>query len=435
MARRKRKSLVQDEDEEVHFSSPSVTTTRQTKTSGRQPVTTSSRRYKNNTGSASEVLFTPPTRRSNRQRARILASSSSDGSNQQNGNTSSSGPSSIRQNARIATISGSTGTRQSGSTYRYRRMKLNHDFNLEDELVRNAPPSPTAASTSDDAPPLERHCYCDVACSNCTSAVPCEIHNGVYCSGCSEWFHLTCIGWKMKTIDGFKHIQAPWDESVCIPLESPSQDVEDELSSPWYCIRCWERTKDKDKNSVPKWADCNLEEQALRIGVELDPDVFRQTNSRRILKYTKELREIIGDDDVYNGIIHSKPRSFPSPKPMDTHSKLLHARQGRRFDIDLLTLVVESCDCCGRTQPYAVDPWQGKKAKASTFHRQSLNRMYHDAIFCNCKTVCKTSQFYSLSRKKQMDFYKTRHDHEPPYDSNARLCEVCHSELTRGNGK
>jgi hypothetical protein len=88
---------------------------------------------------------------------------------------------SIRDSARIPSISGSGGSREyTGSKY-----------SLETELSKRAPSSPQHVHA--DATPEKqgdetavndgpRHCYCDEYCQACTSITPCELHDGFYCS-------------------------------------------------------------------------------------------------------------------------------------------------------------------------------------------------------------------------------------------------------------
>ena len=45
--------------------------------------------------------------------------------------------------------------------------------------------------------PVQRHCYCDIACEDCTDEQSCGVdHDGFFCSGsCGRYFHAKCTGW------------------------------------------------------------------------------------------------------------------------------------------------------------------------------------------------------------------------------------------------
>jgi hypothetical protein len=130
---------------------------------------------------------------------------------------------SIRDSARIPSISGSGGSREyTGSKY-----------SLETELSKRAPSSPQHVHA--DATPEKqgdetavndgpRHCYCDEYCQACTSITPCELHDGFYCSGCDDWFHAACTGWEIKGEFPNRYMESKMYPDFKIQLDSLSQE-------------------------------------------------------------------------------------------------------------------------------------------------------------------------------------------------------------------
>ena len=304
-------------------------------------------------------------------------------------------PSSIRASARLSSRSGSNGRREyTGSRY-----------NLEEVLSKRAPSSPHRAHdanatgekqgeepASDNGP---RYCYCDEYCQACTSDTTCQKHDGFYCSGCEDWFHATCTGWEIIDGDspGNRFMVSQMYHDLKIPLGSLSQ----EDSHPWYCIRCWE-TQKFEASSFIAWDDCTLEQKAFRLGVEVDTSVTDRTMQSRIDKYVSGLGSAIQPETLQE-ILGSHPRPFPTPKPMDPESRRKHALHGRRFELQMLQISIDTCSCCGRTKPFGTDPWMGniKWISQGNFNRAHLLDPYHDAYQCDCESFCKGKQFYCFS--------------------------------------
>jgi hypothetical protein len=138
--------------------------------------------------------------------------------------------SSIRDSARIPSISGSGGSRE----------YIGSKYSLENALSKGAPSSPQRGladatekqgdeTAVNDGP---QHCYCDEYCQVCTSITPCKLHDGFYCSGYDDWFHATCTGWEIKGEFPNRFMESKMYPDLKIPLDSLSQ----EDSQPWYCI-------------------------------------------------------------------------------------------------------------------------------------------------------------------------------------------------------
>jgi hypothetical protein len=384
--------------------------------SNKRRVTPSIRKRKR----SQEELKDPPRRRSKREQKRSDSTSIP---------VTPAPPSSIRDSARITTRSGSNACREyTGSTY-----------DLADVLSKRAPSSPeqrqantTAekegrdkiALTNDDAGP--RHCYCDEYCLACTSTTPCESHDGFFCSGCDGWFHATCTGWDIHGDPPNRYMESKMYPDFKISLDSLSQ----EDSQPWYCIRCWEKKKFEEAAFVP-WDDCTLDQQAFRLGVEVDSTILPKAMQNRIEKYVDQLRAVIKAETL-KGILGSHPRPFPTPKPMESESRQKHALYGRRFELQLLQFSIDTCSCCGRTKPFGTDPWMKQKwIIQGNFQRKHLLDPYHDAYRCNCQLFCKGGQFYCWKRHNQMQLYENEHFGTKPKAPNAKLCSQCYGELTK----
>jgi hypothetical protein len=273
-----------------------------------------------------------------------------------------------------------------------------------------------------------RHCYCDEYCEACTSNTPCELHDGFYCSGCDDWFHATCTGWEI--IDGNspsnRYMVSKMYPDLKIPLGSLSQ----EDSHPWYCIRCWETKKFEDAAFIP-WDACTLEQQAFRLGIEVDTTITHKAMKSRINNYVSGLEATI-QPKALQAILGAHPRPFPTPKPMDPESRRKHALHGRRFELQILQISIDTCSCCGWTKPFGTDPWMRniKWISQGIFNRSHLLDPYHDAYRCDCKSFCKGEQFYCWKRPKQMQLYAHEHHGRKPDAPNAKLCIQCYGEFS-----
>jgi hypothetical protein len=164
--------------------------------------------------------------------------------------------------------------------------------------------------TNDDAGP--RHCYCDEYCLACTSTTPYESHDGFFCSGCDGWFHATCTGWDIHGDPPNRYMESKMYPDFKISLDSLSQ----EDSQPWYCIRCWEKKKFEEAAFVP-WDDCTLDQQAFRLGVEVDSTILPKAMQNRIEKYVDQLRAVIKAETL-KGILGSHPSQWNPSRDKNT---------------------------------------------------------------------------------------------------------------------
>ena len=311
---------------------------------------------------------------------------------------------------------------------------------MEEVLPKRAPSSPERGHVNatekegvkivlnKDSP---RYCYCDEYCEACTSNTTCELHDGFFCNGCDDWFHATCTGWEILGDPPNRYIASEMYPDLKIPLGSLSQ----EDPQPWYCIRCWEKKKFEDAAFIP-WIECSLQQQAFRVGVEVDSSILPKAMKIRIDKYVDQLGATIGAETLLT-ILGSHPRPFPNPKPMDSESRRKHALYGRRFELQLLQIAIDTCSCCGRMKPFGTDPWMNQKwISQGNFQRKHLVDPYHDAYRCGCELFCKGEQFYCWKRRSQLQVYENEHCGTKPEAPNARLCMHCYGELTkdaRGN--
>jgi hypothetical protein len=164
------------------------------------------------------------------------------------------------------------------------------------------------------------------------------------------------------------------NKSLRILLHGPSQDAD-----PWYCIRCWERVT-KSTTAIP-FEETSVSEQALRLGVDPTLRKVNETALRKRYKdYAKGMRAAIGHDKLAYSILNNSPRAYPTPKAMDDEARLNLQCAGRRFEIAQLCFDIKTCDCCGVTRPYDVDPWCGKNATTGqTAVGSHLRRGYYSA--------------------------------------------------------
>jgi hypothetical protein len=119
--------------------------------------------------------------------------------------------------------------------------------------------------------------------------------------------------------------------------------------------------------------------------------------------FVSRLFEVIGDETLVRSLLDSRPRPFPTTKPMDPKARHKLALWGRRFEIQQLLVDVDKCDCCGIVMPYAADDWlQSKSIEGNShFRRLHLLKRFKKSyrIFkCDCANICKGGQFWCLRR-------------------------------------
>ena len=306
-----------------------------------------------------------------------------------------------------------------------------------------APPAPAPAVTpAVDAPaPTPRHCYCDRImwdCDSCSRDLECADHDWITCGGCDRWFHLECTGW---TCDRASCTISPgWDPSVSLSTAVGSQD-------PWFCITCWEARK---RNTPPlPWSACSLGKRALCLGIAYEPPPagmgpnalgqHRSRWNRRLRTRVNHLQHFV-DASTLSAILASTPRPHPTHRPMSASSRHLHCLHTRAFELSMLCFHVESCSCCGRTEPVHDNPLLAAlHASHPQFHLRHLQTGFHQAWFCSCAR-CDGGQYYCQSRSSHAEFFCNTHggdDHLPEYAEllgtdgpNAQLCDYCHKEFS-----
>jgi hypothetical protein len=117
---------------------------------------------------------------------------------------------------------------------------------------------------------------------------------------------------------------------------------------------------------------------------------------------------------------------------MDSELRRKHALYGRRFELQLLQISIDTCSCCGRMKPFGTDPWMNQKwISQGNFQRKHLVDSYHDSYQCDCHLFCKGEQFYCWKRQSQMQIYENEHCATKPEAPNAKLCKQCYGELRK----
>ncbi len=136
--------------------------------------------------------------------------------------TPSAPSSSIRDTARISSVSGSGGSREyTGSTYSLEAVLSKRTLSSPHPGHADATEKPGDETAVSNGP---RHCYCDEYCQACTSITPCELHDGFYCSGCDDWFHAACTGWEIKGEFPNRYMESKMYPDFKISLDSLSQE-------------------------------------------------------------------------------------------------------------------------------------------------------------------------------------------------------------------
>lgn len=152
---------------------------------------------------------------------------------------------------------------------------------------------------------------------------------------------------------------------------------------------------------------------------------------------------------LFERLIDSHPRCFPTDRPLDRDMRLRLAVHGRRYELSLLNIIIEECGCCGIIMPVQDDPWLGDGSFArdpitkepSKCRRQHLSLKFHDAFRCRCDSFCKGEQFFSKGRPNHIAIFKQHHagvhpssalEAGTPSLSLVRLCNDCH-EVRQNN--
>ena len=238
--------------------------------------------------------------------------------------------------------------------------------------------SSPSETTPDPAPP--RECICDTACRACheSPTTVCDKHDGLYCSGKCDprpghdgrWFHASCIGGTIATAAEGRCLHVPYKppHPAVFPLHTDTQGA-----APWYCLPCWEGEKTRrvetgEKEPSASFASLagadasDLKQRAERLGYmlkdeELSTRALRKACDLRFKKYVDTLRATVDDDSLVDRILDSRPRAYPTVKPMDYVAREKLRICGRRFELTQIMITIEACACCGSVVPYTSDPW------------------------------------------------------------------------------
>ena len=138
--------------------------------------------------------------------------------------------------------------------------------------------------------------------------------------------------------------------------------------------------------------------------------------------------------DEIGEVLNNEPRAYPSPVQMDTDATAKHVMCGRQFEIAMLCYQVDSCACCGKTQPWH-DYDDFPKDDVVPYTRKHLVSKYYPAWHCTCMDVCHGSQFYADGRDKHKMWFKSKHHGMTPAEAldsivpNATICKSCYDEV------
>ena len=267
--------------------------------------------------------------------------------------------------------------------------------------------SDTAVNVEDN---IIRICYCDLEpipsyCNECNHnlSVPCSKHEIIFCSNdsCSRKFHVGCL----KTYLGI--------------------NIRDRDSFEYNCIEC---THDNSE-SIPWNNLTNISSKLRRLG--LPPDKNENHIAKTLSLLINECKVPLG---IVNNLKNNDPSIFPSITPMSMEMKEKHVDYGRKFEVSMLMFSSQKCDCCGRVQPYHVDPCFPTDA---VFQKKHFNTKFHNAWHCKCDGFCCGSQYYGYLKRNEITVYKDHHNGKAPWEVlnvernayNAKLCHMCYNEI------
>jgi hypothetical protein len=229
------------------------------------------------------------------------------------------------------------------------------------------------------------------------------------------------VGWHFDPVR--KCVTAPFNNDLSLPLRDYSAG-----DLPFYCIRCWEEQKD----APAPWQDLSLAEKAVRLGLPLDDSISSSTQSRKVIARLNLLQQLV-DAETVQTILDSKPRPFPTLKPMDKDARDKQALYGRTFELSMLMFDVKKCSCCGSTVPCNVDPLVVSMNAGKPFRLKHFRAAFHPAWHCQCDAFCRGGQFFSATRPKEMRLFSDKHGGHSPAQQlgvdapNALLCHSCYN--------
>ena len=286
-----------------------------------------------------------------------------------------------------------------------------------------------------------RVCICDMEyklyrkCADCSKNNPykCYKHATCKCFSCLKLFHVQCVGWEL--VNNFPFLMSPkWKPT----LYRSTTGFAIMQYKPWQCHICWEKNKTIENIS---WMDCSLNDLALRFGIVKIPSQSDRTFKRDIMEYAKHVKKII-PSNIYSALVNSYPQSYNPMVPMNNSSLKDHVIHGRRFETTLLLFESRQCSCCGTIKPEHNDKLYKKYTYYEPLKRSHLATKMKPAWKCTCDAVCKGEQFYSASRKKELEWYFLHHSKTPweylglpKTKPNALLCNNCNQESPRVIGE
>ena len=272
-------------------------------------------------------------------------------------------------------------------------------------------------TTNQDNNSNPRICYCDQPirppqCNQCTeySPHPCSFHQPVNCTNeaCSRRYHLGCLS---------------------MSLGKSLSEVD---TNEFHCINC---VFNSTSPSI-SWDNLTSEiSKKHRFG-------FLPTSNIRNVRKSIDILETQCSIPNYvtSSFKNQDPNPYPSFCPITDESMTNHLINGRRFEISQLMYSINTCDCCGRTQPFHEDPFFPSNAP---FKRRHFCRKYFPAWHCQCDNFCKGSQFYPSKKSSLLKYYKEKHNNKFPWEilncprnsPNAILCNHCTNEISSKNVK
>ena len=282
-----------------------------------------------------------------------------------------------------------------------------------------------------------RICICDQKysshrkCKACSELHGwCDLHRTVQCNGCASFFHLHCVGW-MESNDEEDVIVSKWNDKLkCTTKSKPFSTYKE-----WKCSKCWAEYK-KSKFLNHSFQDLSIYDICVRIGIGKLSHETERTLRKNTLQAIQLLQTLV-PQSVYNDLMLMKPRQYPTLVPMDKNAVKKHIFYGRRFETSMFYFEAKRCTCCGRVLLNHCDPFYKRHCRHEPLTRRHLCNPWYPAWQCNCSSVCKGSQFYSVSKRKQIEWYKHHHGSEPwvflgipKSEPNAQLCKHCHHEDT-----
>ena len=257
-----------------------------------------------------------------------------------------------------------------------------------------------------------RICHCDQPiippnCEDCNINLnlPCGKHTVIHCNvnTCNKRFHAGCLN------QFFGHDLATFNNEN------------------YTCVEC---TMDNNTESMP-WDDVEDDSIKLRrFGLKAGQPMRKLNKMMNILTSHCDTPTIALDN-----IMNNDPKPYASITPISQENIEKHTICGRRFDVSMLMYSVNSCSCCGRTEPVHLDPEFPSNAP---FERKHFIHRYMKAWHCKCNEYCKGSQFYSYLRRSSLGIYRDMHNGLNPWEvmnlnqnePNALLCFLCHDEIT-----